>query len=458
MTDASALTLALEAVMRKGLDEPDLRILDLRRLSGGASRETWSFTAVDGTGASRPLILQLQLPVPGGQGPGMESEAALLRAAAAEGVPVPQLVLDGDAAAGLDRAFLVTDHVEGETIPRRLLRDDAYADARTVLAAQCGAALAQIHRIDPAVAPGLDAGDRLERYRGVLDLLGDPHPTFELALRWLDANRPPLATPTVVHGDFRLGNLMVDAAGLRAVLDWELAHVGDPLEDLGWLCVRSWRFGGSGPVGGFAPYADLFAAYEEAGGRPVDPEAVRWWEVMGTLAWGVICIVQSRRHLDGHTRSVELATIGRRVAETEYDLLHLLGVSLPAGRDDESPPASGPGATLHDRPTAAELIEAVRAYVEDEVLPATEGAVHFHGQVAVNALKIVERELASGDGPRAAHERRLAALGCADDAALAAAIRSGSLDGRDDVGPVLLQAAIDQLRVANPRWLHDEHR
>ncbi len=170
MTDASALTPALEAVMRKGLDEPDLRILDLRRLSGGASRETWSFTAVDGSGTRRPLILQLQLPVPGGQGPGMESEAALLRAAAAEGVPVPDLVLDGDAAAGLDRAFLVTDLVEGETIPRRLLRDEAYAGARAVLAAECGAALAQIHRIDPAVAPGLDTGDRLDRYRGVLDL------------------------------------------------------------------------------------------------------------------------------------------------------------------------------------------------------------------------------------------------------------------------------------------------
>ncbi len=140
-------------------------------------------------------------------------------------------------------------------------------------------------------------------------------------------------------------------------------------------------------------------------------EAVRWWEVMGTLAWGVICIVQSRRHLDGHTRSVELATIGRRVAETEYDLLHLLGVTLPAGREAEEAPGTGARATLHDRPTAAELIEAVRAYVEDEVLPATEGAVHFHGQVAVNALKIVERELASGDGPRAAHERRLARAG-----------------------------------------------
>jgi aminoglycoside phosphotransferase (APT) family kinase protein len=454
MTEASSLTPALQTVLRKGLDDPGLEVVDLHRLSGGASRETWSFASVDGSGRRHPRILQVQLPVPGGQGgPGMESEAALLRAAAAGGVPVPHLVLDGDAEAGLGRAFLVTDLVEGETIPRRLLRDDTYAAARAALAAQCGEALAQIHRIDPEVAPGLDRSDRLVRFRGVLDLLGDPHPTFELALRWLEANRPPAGTPTVVHGDFRLGNLLVDSTGLRAVLDWELAHIGDPLEDLGWLCVRSWRFGGPEPVGGFAPYRDLFAAYEQAGGRPVDPDAVRWWEVMGTLSWGVICIVQSRRHLDGHTRSVELATIGRRVAETEYDLLHLLGVSLPDEPvvDEAAPPA---GATLHDRPTMPELIEAVRTYLEDEALGATEGSVHFHGQVAVNALKIVERELASGDGPRAAHAARLAALGCADDAALAAAIRSGSLDGRADVGPVLLAAAVAKLQVANPRWLH----
>ena len=446
--------------MRKGLDEPDLRILDLRRLSGGASRETWSFTAVDGSGTRRPLILQLQLPVPGSQGPGMESEAALLRAAAAEGVPVPHLVLDGDAAAGLDRAFLVTDLVEGETIPRRLLRDDAYADARAVLAAQCGAALAQIHRIDPAVAPGLDAGDRLDRYRGVLDLLGDPHPTFELALRWLDANRPPVATPTVVHGDFRLGNLMVDAGGLRAVLDWELAHVGDPLEDLGWLCVRSWRFGGSAPGGGLrARTPTCSPPTRQAGGQPVDPEAVRWWEVMGTLALGRDLhrpvAPPPRRATPARSSWPPSAGAWPRPSTT-----CCTSWGCPSRR------ARGRGAARHRaRRHAARPAHRGRADRGRARLRRGRGAARHRGRGPLprtgGRQRAEDRRARAGLGRRAhaaAHERRLAALGCADDAALAAAIRSGSLDGRDDVGPMLLLAAIDKLRVANPRWLLDEDR
>ena len=127
-----------------------------------------------------------------------------------------------------------------------------------------------------------------------------------------------------MHGDFRNGNLIVGADGLRAVIDWELAHAGDPMEDLGWLCVKSWRFGGAQPVGGFGTRADLFAAYERVSGRAIDPDVAQWWEVFGTVRWGVICIVQAMRHLSGAERSVELATIGRRVAEVEHDVMLLL--------------------------------------------------------------------------------------------------------------------------------------
>ena len=120
----------------------------------------------------------------------------------------------------------------------------------------------------------------------------------------------------IVHGDFRLGNLIVDGDGLAAVLDWELAHLGDPMEDLGWLCVKAWRFGGRGPVAGLGGYEELFAAYSEASGRPVDPAVVRWWEVLGTLKWGIMCIMQANAHLTGASRSHELAAIGRRVSRT----------------------------------------------------------------------------------------------------------------------------------------------
>ncbi|MFI7640093.1 phosphotransferase family protein [Nonomuraea sp. NPDC049400] len=216
--------------------------------------------------------------------------------------------------------------VPGESIPRKILRDDAYAAARPRLAAQCGQALAAIHRMPPSCLPQeAVAEDPLRRWRDVLDLLGEPHPVFELALRRLAADRPPGTRRTVVHGDFRNGNLIVGPEGIRAVLDWELAHLGDPLEDLGWLCVKAWRFGSPLPVGGFGGYDELISSYERAGGHPVDRDALRWWETFGVLKWGVICVMQTMRHLRGGARSVELAAIGRRVCENEWDLLRMLG-------------------------------------------------------------------------------------------------------------------------------------
>ena len=286
----------------------------LRRLSGGASRETWSFVL----GGDRRLILT-RFP-PGPSKTGMTREAALLRAAAAAGVPVPELVDASDDPSVLGAPFLVAEHVDGETIPRKILRDPEFAEARPKLARQCGEILARLHTVDPRQIEGLEDTDQVAQYRGVLDNLGEPHPTFELAFRWLEDNRPSGSRHTVVHGDFRNGNLMIGPEGVRAVLDWELAHAGDPMEDLGWLCVKSWRFGVDLPVGGFGAYEDLAAGY----GDEVDLEALRWWEVLGTLKWGIMCIMQTFAHTSGMRRSVELAAIGRRVCEVEWDLLELL--------------------------------------------------------------------------------------------------------------------------------------
>lgn len=288
----------------------------LRRLSGGASRETWGLTA-----GERPLILQRQR---GGDVRDMTVEVDVLRAAHSGGVPVPAVIASSTGAAAahgpLASSFMILEHVDGETIARKILRDDTFAAARTRLTADCAVALARLHAIDPNTVPALADTDQVEQYRAVLDTFGRPHPAFELAFRWLQQNRPDSTRRSIVHGDFRLGNLMVAADGLRAVLDWELAHVGDPLEDLGWLCVKAWRFGSDRPVAGVGSYDQLFDAYERESGTAVDADAVRWWEVLGTLKWGIMCIVQTESHLSGAARSHELAAIGRRVCENEYDL------------------------------------------------------------------------------------------------------------------------------------------
>ncbi len=287
-------------------------ITDLVRLSGGASRETFRFVA-DG----RPLILQRQR---SGDVRDMGIEANVLRAVAGIGVPVAELVAASSDPSAIGAAFMVMSAVDGETIARKILRDAEYAGAREALTAQLGHALARLHGADVTGVRGLTQQDQLSQYRAILDATGQPHPAFELAFRWLTAHRPAPRQPVLVHGDFRMGNIIVGADGLRAVLDWELAHLGDPMEDLGWLCVKAWRFGSSMPVAGVGDYDTLFQAYEAAGGAPVDPDVALWWEVLGTLKWGIMCIGQASAHTTGVARSHELAAIGRRVCENEHDL------------------------------------------------------------------------------------------------------------------------------------------
>lgn len=298
----------------------------LERLSGGASQETWRFQYVGADGSPRPLILRKDS-AEESVANDRPTEFAVMRAVNRAGIhsPLPYFLtreLSG-------RAGFVMDCIEGETIARRILREDAYANARRKLAAQCGEQLAAIHAVPVDDLPALPRADsaraQVAAERARLDSFGDPHPVFELALRWLDDHLPPTGPRVLVHGDFRNGNLIVGEDGLRAVLDWELSHLGDPMEDLGWLCVKSWRFGAEPAVGGFGSRAQLFDAYTAAGGQAVDPTTVRFWQVYGTLKWGLICKVQAQIHRSGLRRSMELAALGRRVCETEHDLLQLIG-------------------------------------------------------------------------------------------------------------------------------------
>jgi aminoglycoside phosphotransferase (APT) family kinase protein len=412
-------------------------VTGLAPMLGGASRETWAFE-LDGH------ALVLRRDPPGAlRGGAMEREAGLLRAARAAGVPVPEVLAASDDPTGLGAAWLVMTRLEGETIARRILRDEVYADARPGLTGQLATGLAALHTgVEPVGLPEED--DVLASLRALLDSASEPHPALELGLRHLEATRPVPVGRSVVHGDFRLGNVMVDAHGLVGVLDWELAHIGDPAEDLGWLCVRSWRFGGPLPVAGIGSREELLSAYAAAGGPVVDLPTLLWWEAYGTLRWGVICVQQAATHLSGAMRSVELAAIGRRVCEVELDLLDLvLGPrEIPVG----PPPAALRGP--HDRPSAGELVEAVREWLAGIELTGTDA---FLTRVAQRALQTVERELALGPALAQRHEQRLAALGFASDVELAAAIRGG--DVRPEVEVAVRDAVIDKLRVADPAQL-----
>lgn len=426
----------------------------VRRLSGGASRETWSFSA-DG----RALILRKD--PPGATSGGLAREADLLRGAASVGVPVPEVIANGDGSDGIGSPYIVMNHIDGETIARRILREDEFAAARPLMARQCGEILAAIHTIPLDATPGLPDDDPLEKYAGVYKMFGEPHPTFDLAIKWLRDTRPQTTRRTVVHGDFRNGNLIVGPEGVRSVLDWELSHIGDPIEDLGWLCANAWRFGGELPVGGFGTYDDLIAGYEAVSGETVDRAALNWWEAAANLSWGVICIAQANTHRSGAVRSVELAAIGRRVCETELDLLGNMGADLgqttPTGNVSDGGSAdAAPRMSLHDVPTAAELVEATREFLERDVMKATEGRVNFHTRVAINVLNMVQRELELGTAQSEAHAARLATLGLSSEKELSDAISSGALDDRlDEVVAVVTATVRDKLAVANPRYLND---
>ena len=315
---ADALTRLLEPVLGSGVSVQNLHLL-----TGGASRTTYSFDAVT-AGHRRSLILRTAPPNEAGQYAGMELEAAVQAAAADAGAPVPQILVASDSPAALGNAFLICNQIPGETIVRRIQRQ-LDEPARSRLLDQCAQALAAIHRAR-ADAPGLEPQDQLAQWRQRLDDMGDTTATFEWAFRWLAANRPPSASNTLVHGDFRMGNLIVEGSTLAAVLDWELVHLGDVHEDLAWFCIRAWRFGAPATMaaGGLGSVDDFVAAYERAGGAAVDRTALHWWLVLSTLKWGVICRGQAERHLSGQLRSVEMAAIGRRVCETEWDILDLL--------------------------------------------------------------------------------------------------------------------------------------
>jgi aminoglycoside phosphotransferase (APT) family kinase protein len=308
-------------------------IEDAQRLSGGASMETWAF-AVTGPAGRREMILRHR---PGvfdeetSRSTSLATEAALIRAAHHAGAPVARLVRLCEPEDGLGESH-ITERISGEALGRKIVSDPRFEGVRPRLARQCGQILARIHSIPPQGIPlkTADAQVELDRYEAIYRSSGAERPILELAFQHLRKNLPSPMPDVLLHGDFRNGNLMIDPdKGVAAVLDWELSHLGDPAEDLSWLCVNSWRFGRADrPVGGFGDYQDLLEGYAEAAGVEIPLSRLLYWQALGSLKWGVMCLTMYMSYASGAATSVERPMIGRRVSETEIDLVNLLETGL----------------------------------------------------------------------------------------------------------------------------------
>ena len=324
----------LQAFVRRHAGYRKAMVENLRKMPGGASKETWAFDLAMSGHELLPLVLRLNRRSPLPTSIGLKDEFALMREVHGADIQVPRPYWYGKDNSG--RSFYVIERIEGETIVRRLHKDARYEKARDAMPVQLGKILARIHRIPSARTRFHFLPFRQESGSSVLgqilfyeDLLHryspDPHPALELAIRWLKRNAPPSEHLSLVHGDYRLGNVIFTEKGVRSILDWELAHIGDPMEDLGYISVQAWRFGNhSKPIGGIGERADFYDAYEKAGGFRLDVGVVQYWEIFGNLLWAIITILQATPFLNGYSSSIELASLGRKTAEVELQLLTLI--------------------------------------------------------------------------------------------------------------------------------------
>jgi hypothetical protein len=352
--------------------------------------------------------------------------------------------------------------LEGETLGARIVRAESLAAVRPRLARQCGEILARIHAIDlektglAAELQEVSPCAYVEQTWAAYKLLRTPQPMIDYTGRWLLDHLPESPRRTLVHNDFRNGNIMVGPSGVVAVLDWELAHIGDPIRDLGWICTNSWRFGRRDlPVGGFGRLDDLLDGYADVSGVRVDPEHVRFWEVFGSFWWAIGCLGMANQFRVGPDRSVERAMIGRRSSECQVDCVNLL---IPGPVELIAAPET---ASNLDMPRIDELVTGVRDLLQDEVIGATQGRLSFMARVAGNALDTVLRELAVGDEHRRRERARLARLlGRSPDSDLEAlrwqlveALRDGSLPlDAPDLAEHLRATVVNQAAIDQPRY------
>lgn len=358
----------------------------------------------------------------------------------------------------LGDGFLM-EWLDGEALGARIVRSPEFEAIRPQLAYECGKVLAKIHSIDLdatglrarlwEIPPAEFVEQTWERYR----LLDTPQPMIDYVARWLMENLPEQHETALVHNDFRNGNFMLSPDGIVAVLDWEVAHVGDPMRDLGWMCTNSWRFGASDPVGGFGQYEDMFKGYEDESGKTVDPEHVKFWEVFGSFWWSVGCLGMAEHYRSGPDKTVERPAIGRRTSECQVDCVNLL---IPGAVEMVK---ESPGFTSVDIPRTDELLVSVRDFLRNDVMDETTGRANFLSRVAANSLDIVLRELTLGPIHQALELDRLQALFQSDEGLdvlkrrLATELRDKQISLDNEVlQNHLRQTVVNQIAIDQPKY------
>jgi aminoglycoside phosphotransferase (APT) family kinase protein len=326
---------------RKLMGARGVRVSGFDRIPGGASRETYRLVLhyeESGTPVARNLILRRDPP-----GSLIDTERRLEFAAYAaffrSAVPVPEAIWLEEDPSHLDFAFCVMEELTGLEAAPALLSAPPYVQHREKLGEQKWRILGEISKADPRalglvgvmqdVAPA-DAWRReLGYWEGVLDADElEPQPVIRAVIRWLRANPPPPAQKlSVVHGDYRTGNFLYDTNGeIHAILDWEMAHLGDPLEDLAWGINPVWQWAKDGRAGGLLPKAEAVAIWERVSGLRADPAALHWWELFACVKGQGIWVSSAHEYQMGKNQDPILAISGYLMTNSQdRAALHLLG-------------------------------------------------------------------------------------------------------------------------------------
>jgi aminoglycoside phosphotransferase (APT) family kinase protein len=319
-----------------------VKIQEIYHLSGGACQDNYSIKLLlEGKSGATEKEIVLRTDKGGSllSSLSKKDEFRVAELAYKAGVKTPEPIILEENTSVIGAPFFLMSKISGKANGRYIVKDSELNDYRkNGMVSDLARNLALLHTVKPDSVSDQNLKDKLKmtdissyamssvnELHISLNELPEAHPAIEFSLNWLEKNRPTIDSIVLVHGDFRTGNFMITKDGLQGILDYEFAHWGDRHEDIAWLCMRDWRFGKlNKEVGGFGDRSDFYEAYTKTAKISVDPKKVTYWEIMGNIRWAIGSAQQAERHLSGKDKGIELASIGRRTAEMEWEAMRLI--------------------------------------------------------------------------------------------------------------------------------------